>query len=720
MKSHLSASVLNWAPMTVALLLSLVVVPMMACAETTQDIADLDLQSLLDDVVSSASKYEETLEESPANVFIVSRAMIESYGCRTIGDALSLVPGIYITDDYSLSQIGVRGIANFGDWNSRMMVLVDGRSLTEQYGGSNSIDVVGLDLDNIDRIEVIKGPASSLYGSNAFFGIVNLITEQPTENELFVSSKYFRNTDQKGSSIRLYQKFDNGLTALITGSYLDRNGSDLFFKEFSDLGDGAILRLDEDGYNQFYLDSADFTGGYSHNKNSSENYAFRSRLGLGCFYLTAHFAQQRSGISHGFYGALFNRSENEYNERRYFLDLGYQNSLSENSELSLRLSYDHFFWSDHILYNYYSDEDEPLYLPGPTWIDAEYDQWYSSEARLQVDFGDRNRAVFGVEVQLHEIMHESGETDQAGEEIQENVIPPGSVNYSGQIYNVYVQDEHRFSEKIKFVGGLHFNHFTYTTGRVTPKGALILSPYRHGTYKLIASQGFRSPTFYEVSFDDGSYFIGNPDLSPELITSYEAISTHEFPYGFVVEVAGNLSRASDLIVQTVIDESDPAHPGSDYVEEVSQFRNTGKMQSSSLELSLQRNPIYSLSGFANVTYQKLETLGDAQTDQPFNSPRWLGNIGLTYQISRNRMSLSTKANYISSRRLWDHSFVDGQMTMDVIANFRRVLSVVDVTVGIMNVFDSDYRVPLNYDYAPSTSIQRPRRSLYVNLKSNFN
>lgn len=117
--------------------------PIPAMAGEGQDIADMDLQSLLDNVVLSASKHEETLEEAPANVFIVTRAMIENYACRSIAEALSLVPGLHITEEYAFSQVGVRGISNFGDWNTRVMVLIDGRPTTEQYGGTHSIDVPG-------------------------------------------------------------------------------------------------------------------------------------------------------------------------------------------------------------------------------------------------------------------------------------------------------------------------------------------------------------------------------------------------------------------------------------------------------------------------------------------------------------------------------------------------------------------------------------------------
>jgi iron complex outermembrane receptor protein len=686
-------------------------------AGASKDIADMDLESLLHNVVVSASKHEETLEEAPANVFIVTQDMINDYACRSIAEALSLVPGIYITQDYSFSQIGVRGMSQFGDWNSRMMILVDGRPTTEQYGGTHSIDLAGVDINNIDRIEVIKGPSSSLYGSNAFFGMINLITRKPEHNMLEVTSAYFADTESKSTSGRLFHRLTDDLTVFLTGTWVDRNGSDLFFDEFSDLSDDNLLSLDDDGYYQVYLDSASFSGGVAQHQNTRETYQAHGRVDWRDFYLTFQYGQMDNGIAHGFYGALFNRPENQYYERRHFADLGYHGDVSEKVNLEARMSWDYYRWWDEVMYNYSSWEDEPAYLPGPIWKDVEFNESYGADARIIVDISDRNTAVFGAEVKLHEIEHASGETDASGDNILVDYIPADKAEHEGQIYNLYAQDEMRLSPKVKFVGGLHFNYFSYTTGRVMPKLAVIFHPHKQGSLKLIASRGFRSPTFYEITFDDGDFFIGNPDLAPELITSYELISTHEFPYGFSLEMAGNHSRMTDLILQTVIDESDPAHPGGRYLEEISQFRNLGRMNSNSIEISVQRSPVYCLSGLANLTYQTTEVTGASDTDALFNSPQWLGNFGLAYRFMDGYIQTSARVNYIGSRRLWDGTHLDGCATVDANINFNGILNLFDGVIGIKNLLDEDYEVPLHYDYAPSTSIKRPGRSAYVKLTS---
>ncbi|MCX6835392.1 MAG: TonB-dependent receptor [candidate division Zixibacteria bacterium] len=683
-----------------------------------QDVADLDLENLLDNMVLSASKHRETLEESPANVFVVSRTMIENYGCQSSGEALSLAPGVYVTDDYSVSQIGVRGVSMFGDWNSHVMILIDGRPTNEQYGGTSSIDVPGLDIDNVDRIEVIKGPASSLYGSNAFFGLINIITRQPDENGAAVSGRYCGGSDQRSVSMELNHQLKNGLSIFTTWSILDQRGNDLFFPEYSDPNDSTLLQLDEDGYNQYYLGTSDFTAGWARDKNTQRNYSTHSRVSWRNFSMTLHIADLKTGIAHSMWGSLFQRPENQFREQRSFVDLAFTNDLSDQVDLTARLSYSRYVFFDDILYNYGSLETSPSYLPGPIWKDWEFNRCMGADVRLDFDLADNHRLLVGGESQFHLVKQVSGNTGLDHELIVENVIPEDNVQEDGQIYNLYAQDEYSLSPSIKLVSGLHFNYYTYTTGKAMPKGAVILTPYRGGTWKFIASRGFRSPTFYEMTYEDGDFYYHNYDLVPELITNYEIIASHQFPYGLTLGAAANTSRITDLIQLNRINSSDPAHPGGSYGEEVLQFRNSGQMRVNSFELSLRGNPVYRLSGFANLTWQEVKLLeGSDELGNLSNSPRWLANVGLNWQLIADRLSFSAKTQHISSRKLWDGSELAGTWLTDVTIQAEKVLNVFDVRFGVKNLFDLHYRTPLSFDYAPSVSIEQPGRSVALTVRT---
>ena len=127
--------------------------------------------------VYAASRHEQKSSEAPASVTIVTSEEIRRYGWRTMLDILRSIRGFYASYDRNYSSIGVRGILRPGDYNTRILVLVDGHRVNDMlYGQSGLTYDFPIDVDLIDRVEVVRGPSSSLYGSNAFLAVVNVTT----------------------------------------------------------------------------------------------------------------------------------------------------------------------------------------------------------------------------------------------------------------------------------------------------------------------------------------------------------------------------------------------------------------------------------------------------------------------------------------------------------------------------------------------------------------
>jgi iron complex outermembrane receptor protein len=129
--------------------------------------------------VYGASKYEQKVTEAPSSVSIITSSEIKKYGYRTLADILRSVRSFYITYDRNYSYVGVRGFGRPGDYNSRILLLIDGHRTNDNiynqaFVGAEAI----IDVDLIERVEVIRGPGSSLYGSNAFFAVINVITRR--------------------------------------------------------------------------------------------------------------------------------------------------------------------------------------------------------------------------------------------------------------------------------------------------------------------------------------------------------------------------------------------------------------------------------------------------------------------------------------------------------------------------------------------------------------
>ena len=127
--------------------------------------------------VFGASERLQPVTEAPASVSFITAEEIARYGYRTLADILRGVRGMYVTNDRNFSLIGTRGFAKPGDYNSRILLLVNGHRVNDNVFGQAEIGAeFGLDPAMFERVEIIRGPASSLYGDSAFFAVVNVIT----------------------------------------------------------------------------------------------------------------------------------------------------------------------------------------------------------------------------------------------------------------------------------------------------------------------------------------------------------------------------------------------------------------------------------------------------------------------------------------------------------------------------------------------------------------
>ena len=127
--------------------------------------------------VFGASERLQPVLEAPASVSFITKEEIARYGYRTLADILRSVRGMYVVDDRNYSVVGTRGFSLPGDYNTRILLLVNGHRVNDNVYGQAEIGAeFGLDPAMFERVEIIRGPASSLYGDSAFFAVVNVIT----------------------------------------------------------------------------------------------------------------------------------------------------------------------------------------------------------------------------------------------------------------------------------------------------------------------------------------------------------------------------------------------------------------------------------------------------------------------------------------------------------------------------------------------------------------
>ncbi|HTV23829.1 MAG TPA: TonB-dependent receptor [Polyangiaceae bacterium] len=146
------------------------------------ELDSIDLLELLNVEVSTASKTAESMADAPAIMTVISAEEIARWGYQSVGEALQHVVGFYLIDDHVLPNAGVRGVAGgLGAESGSVKVMIDGASVAFRSTSGNWLGVELIPLGSIAQIEIIRGPASALYGADAFLGVVNIITLPPDE-----------------------------------------------------------------------------------------------------------------------------------------------------------------------------------------------------------------------------------------------------------------------------------------------------------------------------------------------------------------------------------------------------------------------------------------------------------------------------------------------------------------------------------------------------------
>ncbi|MDQ3265907.1 MAG: TonB-dependent receptor [Myxococcota bacterium] len=604
--------------------------------------------------VQAASKSLTALEEAPASTSVITSDELRAFGYQTLTEALNGLRGVFLANDRMYEFMGIRGFAPAGDLNTRVLILYDGHAMNDVWAGQGYAGRdLAVDLEDIDRIEVVRGPGSALYGTSALFAVINLVPREGVGEgknvELTVASGGLGSWRAHGAAAA---RTDFGLQARLSASVYDARGAD-----FTDLGvAGVVLGLD-----------------------SERVYNANTRLRYGDFSLSGAFNYRRKAVPTAPYNTVVNAPGTDANDIRGFAELKYERELWFGA-VSARAYYDAARYRGGFAYPSDGDTVEVS-------TDLGEADWVGAEARSRLRLFGENHLTVGLETQ-HQLRVEHG-TYGLG---QDEALP--SINRT--VLSGYLLDEWAVHPRVFLSLGLRVDKYLDLDALpLTPRAALILRPYDGGVTKLVAGTAFRAPNVYELFYTDHGITILPPEsLAPETITTAEFEHTHEVNPELRLTAAGYWNRISGLVLLTE-DQAAVPQCGADPLapEQCLRFGNSPSLLQAlggEAELHWQagRQAMLDLS----YSYVYLVGLTRAMTATPAH----LISAKLLLPLGETGARVAVRAKYQSARAQEGELPIGEALLLDFglsgeAGNFRYF-------AGVTNLLDARYSLPFGPDY----------------------
>jgi len=427
-------------------------------ATEVNEIGRMDLEQLMSVELETvtASKYSQKLSETASSVTVIGKDQIQQFGYRTLSDVLRTVPGFFITNNRAYDNAGVRGFDQSAAYNGRMLVMIDGIRMNEAIYDSGFTDnALPIDIDLIERVEVLRGPGSSLYGNNAFFAVINLITKQ---------GKDYHGGELAGA----WGSFDTYKGRASYGRKLD-NGLDFMASATGFNSEGPSLRVHEAA-------TQDNPFGESSGANNEHDKQFFAKANWGDFSFEGGYGRRFKGIPGGIFGVDFGAPASSLQDSEAFVNLQYQKALSPKLDFTARAFYGDFDFKGQYRYG------------GLLISNFTHAWWSGMEMRLLSSHFDGHKLLAGVEVQ------ENWQLQQYAD-----IAPPTSVSQDDASdthrIGIFLQDDMDLTERLKLSLGARFDDTSLSSqGMFSPRVGLVYQMLADTVIKLQYGKAFRSPT----------------------------------------------------------------------------------------------------------------------------------------------------------------------------------------------------------------------------------
>lgn len=724
------------SPITVLLALSLS--PLTYSLFLTSAFAEEKTASMKE-IVVTATRTEKELASAPGSVSVVTKEDIEKRNIKMVDDALNTTAGIYqkrgkgIMD--RMSSLSLRGIPD----DTRTLFLLDGIALNDAYSGGVSYDL--LSVEDVEKIEVVKGPFSSLYGGYAMGGVVNIITKMPEKREFTFKTGYGSswNRGEAMDDLRKFylsygDKLKDKLSLFVSYGYKATNGYPTDFNVQSSKPTAGITGwtqttdnqgntrylIGDKGDHRWWDDQMTLKAGYDFTKETKMNLSYMQSRDEYNYDEPHTYLKNAAGNEVWSYGSVKESSflSGSGGSLRNTYNIGFETAFSSvKMKLSLGLMDRGKAWSVTR-----GTTVATTRAGGPGTLTETPSQSYNADIQFTVPVFDRHILTFGspfrhgwADSQEHGITNWKDETSKTTLSYQ--------AKGKDKTYALFVQDEIMILKNLTAYIGFRQDWWETYNGYVnqvgtsgypkeydsrnasafSPKAALVYKPFDKTTLRTSIGKAFRPPTIYELyrtwTASSGTTYAGNPDLKPETTTSWDAGIEQGLWRGAKVKATYFENYLKDLIYSKTV--------SSTLQEKI----NAGKAESKGVELEAEQRFDKWLRLFANLTYTnakikkndaKPETVGKRLTQVPER----MFNIGGEFE--KGPFSTSLTGRYMSKRYSNDentdtvsrvYTSYDHYFTADAKLSYKLTKNVI-ASFSVDNIFDRDY---WGYSKAPGRS-----------------
>jgi len=646
---------------------SLVAAALVACSGAgvaADDLPSLPIERLLDLQIEGASKFPQKISSAPSSVTIVTADEIRAHGFRTLADILRTIPGLYVTNDRNYEYLGARGFGRPGDYNSRVLLLVDGQRINDNVYDGAAIDrSFPLNVDLIERVEFVPGPGSAVYGSNALLGVINVVTRRVRDVGSAELAADVGSHGAYGARATLGQRSEGGLDLLLSASRDHTDGANLYYPEY-----------DTPANNNGWATGLDY--------EDRRDVFVKAMKGETTF--TAGYVERDKGIPTGSFGQVFNDPRSRTVDSQSFANLRVDHALDSMRRLQGRLYYGRYDYQGDYVY-----DNPPVVLNR----DVTAARWWGAEIKMVQRFAAGHTLALGA------VYQDDARRDQANYDLAPYYSYLDDSHPSSR-YAIYLQGEAVLDRELTASIGLRRDDYADTASAASPRLALIYRPRPQSVFKTVYGSAYRVPNVYERYYAPAPTNEANPSLAPERIRTLELVA--EQGIGARARLSGTLYRYQmrDLIGLT----TDPLNGALVY-------RNMNRAEARGLEMAGEWQG-ESVHARASVSLQDArdEATGQILT----NAPRRLAKLSFSVPLGVRALRAAFDAQFVGRRRTLAGNEIGGYTVANLTLAYGGLAKGADLSFSAYNLFDRGYSDPGSVEHLQD-AIGQDGRTLRVKL-----